>query len=71
MIQSQPRHIVQETLSWRKPSQKRAGRVAQGEGPEFKPQYRKKQTNKQKPRKTIWLGPIKKLNIKSDSRRDL
>jgi hypothetical protein len=24
------------------PSQKRAGGVAQGEGPEFKPQYRKK-----------------------------
>jgi hypothetical protein len=30
------------------PSQKRAGGVAQGEGPEFKLQYHKKQTNKNK-----------------------
>jgi hypothetical protein len=28
------------------PSQKRAGGVAQGEGPEFKPQYRKKKKKK-------------------------
>jgi hypothetical protein len=28
------------------PSQKRAGRVAQGEGPEFKPQYCKKKKKK-------------------------
>jgi hypothetical protein len=38
-VGSQPRQIVCETLS----SQKRAGGVAQGEGPEFKPQYCKKQ----------------------------
>jgi hypothetical protein len=31
--------IIQETLSQKNPSQKRAGRVAQGVGPEFKPQY--------------------------------
>jgi hypothetical protein len=42
VVQSQPRQIVQETLSQKSPSQKRAGRVAQGVGPEFKPQYRKK-----------------------------
>jgi hypothetical protein len=30
-----------ETLSQKDPSQKRAGRVAQGVGPEFKPLYRK------------------------------
>jgi hypothetical protein len=30
---------VQETLSQKYPSQKRAGGVAQGIGPEFKPQY--------------------------------
>jgi hypothetical protein len=30
----------------KKPSQKRAGGVAQGKGPEFKPQYRKKKKKK-------------------------
>jgi hypothetical protein len=39
LVQSQPRHIVQESLSQNIPSQKRAGGVAQGEGPEFKPQF--------------------------------
>jgi hypothetical protein len=37
MVWSHPQQIVHKTLS-----QKRAGRVAQGVGPEFKPQYRKK-----------------------------
>jgi hypothetical protein len=39
-VWSQPGQIVHETLSWKKPSQKpfRAGGVAQGVGPEFKPQ---------------------------------
>jgi hypothetical protein len=41
-IQSQPQLTVHETLSQKNPSQKRAGGVAQGEGPEFKTQYRKK-----------------------------
>jgi hypothetical protein len=36
------RQIVRETLSWKNPSQKRAGGVAQGEGPEFKLQSKKK-----------------------------
>jgi hypothetical protein len=36
-VQSQPGQIVRETLSQNYPSQKRAGRVAQGEVPEFKP----------------------------------
>jgi hypothetical protein len=40
LIQSQPRQIVCETLSQKK-SQKRAGGVAHGIGPEFKPQYTK------------------------------
>jgi hypothetical protein len=31
-----------ETLFCKNPSQKRAGGVAQGIGPEFKPQYQKK-----------------------------
>jgi hypothetical protein len=46
MVQSQPGQIVHETLSRKNPSQKRAGGVAQGVGPEFKPQYRKTKQNK-------------------------
>jgi hypothetical protein len=42
-IQSQPWQIVQETLSPKYSTQKRGGGVAQGVGPEFKPQYCKKQ----------------------------
>jgi hypothetical protein len=40
-VQSQPGQIVQETLSQKNPTQKRAGGVAQGVGPEFKPQNHK------------------------------
>jgi hypothetical protein len=39
VVRSQPRQIVHKTLSRKKPLQKRAGRVAQGVGLEFKPQY--------------------------------
>jgi hypothetical protein len=39
-VQSQPRWF-RETLFQKNPSQKRAGGVAQGEDPEFNPQYRK------------------------------
>jgi hypothetical protein len=42
VVQGQPRQIVCETLSRKYPTQKRAGGVAQGGGPEFKPQYCKK-----------------------------
>jgi hypothetical protein len=38
MVQSQPRQIVCETLSEKYPTQTRTGGVAQGVGPEFKPQ---------------------------------
>jgi hypothetical protein len=38
-VQSQPGQIVRKTLSQKNPSQNRAGGVAQGEGPEFKPRY--------------------------------
>jgi hypothetical protein len=41
-FRSQTQQMVCETLSRKNPSQKRAGRVAQGVGPEFKPQYQKK-----------------------------
>jgi hypothetical protein len=46
MVQSQARQIVHETLSRKTLHKNRAGRVAQGEGPEFKPQYHKKKINK-------------------------
>jgi hypothetical protein len=42
-VQSQPRQMVPEILSRKKPSQERAGTVAQGVGPEFKPRYHKKE----------------------------
>jgi hypothetical protein len=38
MVQSQPRHIVHETLSRKNLHIKRTDRMAQGEGSEFKPQ---------------------------------
>jgi hypothetical protein len=41
-VQSQPGQIVHKTLSQKNPSQKRAGGVAQGVDPEFKPQYHRK-----------------------------
>jgi hypothetical protein len=42
MVQSQPGQIVCETLSQKTFHKNRAGGAAQGEGPEFKPQYHKK-----------------------------
>jgi hypothetical protein len=46
MVQSQHRQIVHETLSQKKKTlQERTGRVAQGIGPQFKPQYCKKKRN--------------------------
>jgi hypothetical protein len=45
-VPSQPRQIVQETLSRETFYKNRAGRLAQGESPEFKPQYCKKKKKK-------------------------
>jgi hypothetical protein len=45
-VQSQPRQIVQKTLSQKNPSQNRADGVAQGVGPEFKPYYCQKKKRK-------------------------
>jgi hypothetical protein len=42
MVQSQPRQIVCRTLSRKILHKNKDGGVAQGEGPEFKPQYFKK-----------------------------
>jgi hypothetical protein len=41
LVQSQPRQIVHKTLSQKTHHKNRADGVAQGEGPEFKPQYHK------------------------------
>jgi hypothetical protein len=46
MARSQPGEKVRETLSWKSPTQNRAGGVAQGEDPEFKPQYCNQQKKK-------------------------
>jgi hypothetical protein len=46
MVQSQPGQIIHETLSQKHPLQKRAGRVAQGVYPKFKPQDSKKKKKK-------------------------
>jgi hypothetical protein len=46
VVQSQPRQIVCKTLSRKILHKSRAGGVAQGEGPEFKPQYRQKKKEK-------------------------
>jgi hypothetical protein len=42
MVQSQPGKIVRETLSRKTLHKNRAGRVTQGEGPEFNPTPAKK-----------------------------
>jgi hypothetical protein len=54
VVQSQPGQIVHSKQTTNK-SQKRAGGVAQGMGPEFKPQYcqkkkKKKERKKRKPK---------------------
>jgi hypothetical protein len=47
MVQSQPLQMVHETLFQKKPiTKKRTGGVAQGVGPEFKPQYCNQSINK-------------------------
>jgi hypothetical protein len=50
MIQGQSEQIVPETLSQKNPSQKKAGGMAQGVDPEFKPQYCKKKKKKETPK---------------------
>jgi hypothetical protein len=43
-----PAQIVHKTLSQKNPSQKMAGGVAQGVGPEFRPQYHKRKKKKER-----------------------
>jgi hypothetical protein len=42
VVQRQQRHLVHKTLFLKTLHKNRAGGVAQGEGPEFKPQYQNK-----------------------------
>jgi hypothetical protein len=49
VVGSQFQQIVPWDLVWKTPITKRAGRVAQGVGPEFKPQYHKKINKKRIP----------------------
>jgi hypothetical protein len=55
VVQRQPRQIVCETLPWKNPSQKKAGGVAQGVDPEFKPQYRRKKKKKRNRKQTDFI----------------
>jgi hypothetical protein len=60
MVQSQPRQIVLQDAVLKKTLQKRVGGVAQGVGPDFKPQYCKKKKKKEKREKVglWWLTPM-------------
>jgi hypothetical protein len=48
VVQSQSGQIVLGNSISKNPSQNRAGRVAQGEGPEFKPQQHQKKKRKKR-----------------------
>jgi hypothetical protein len=48
VVQSQPGKTVCETISQKNLSDKRAGGMAQGVSPEFKPQYQKKKKKNQR-----------------------
>jgi hypothetical protein len=53
-VPSQPRQVVCETLSQKTLHKNRVGGVAQAEGPEFKPQYCKKQKQKEEEDAEEW-----------------
>jgi hypothetical protein len=58
VVQSQPKQIVFKTLSQKTLHKNRAGGVAQGEGPEFKPQYCQKTKIKR-----FWSNPTAQMNL--------
>jgi hypothetical protein len=58
-VWSQSEQIVHETLSWKTLHKNRAGGVAQGAGPEFKPQYQK-----EKKKKSLFFRENKKSHFK-------
>jgi hypothetical protein len=70
-VQSQPKKIVRKTLSRKKPSQKRAVRVTQGVGPEFKLQFRKKEKIKVSWARHdgLWFIPVIPSYLEAENRR--
>jgi hypothetical protein len=58
LVQRQPGQILHETLSQKKLSQKKAGGVAQGVGPEFKSSAAKKKKKRKKERKKLAKSKI-------------
>jgi hypothetical protein len=50
-VRSQPGQIVPKTLSWKHPTQNKPGGVAQGTGPEFKPQYHEEEEERRRRRR--------------------
>jgi hypothetical protein len=54
-VGSQPRQIVHETLSQKNPTQKRAGGVAEGVGPDFNSHYHKKKKKKTSQSLEVWF----------------
>jgi hypothetical protein len=55
VVQSQPGQIVHKTVFLKTLLKNRAGGVAQGEGPEFKPQYHQKKHFVKYDLKFVWL----------------
>jgi hypothetical protein len=75
MVRSQPGQIFHETLFRKTPTQKRAGGLAQGVGPEFKPQDSKKkkienQFNLNKFTPEFFMG-LHKLILKSTKKKKI
>jgi hypothetical protein len=54
-VRSQPGQIVQENSISKNLSQKRAGGMAQGVGPEFKPQYHQKKKKKKSRERNVLI----------------
>jgi hypothetical protein len=65
VVQRQPGQTVQEPLCRKTLYKQRAGGVAQGKGPEFKPQYHKK-----KKKKPINMENVQLLTIRSAAQNE-
>jgi hypothetical protein len=72
-VRSQPGEIVYETQSQKNPSQKKAGGVAQGVGPEFKLQYHIKSEKQKTLLIFMWNStpPIQKVHLQKEIRNQL
>jgi hypothetical protein len=68
---SKPAQIVRKTVSWKALFKNRAGGMAQHEGPEFKPQYHKKQ-NKTKistQKRAVYFCTLAMTKVKKELRK--